>query len=94
MNAEILLLIITMRRFPAIPNLSSAGLAGHEINSLEFSMFKIISLAMHFSPFRQGPIDPVVVEMLQREFAPKSQRRAEVLELETKTETLATRKAA
>ncbi|MFT4729496.1 MAG: hypothetical protein ACI9UN_004014 [Granulosicoccus sp.] len=57
-------------------------------------MFKIISLAMHFSPLRQSPFDPVAVEMLQREFAPKPQRRAEVIELETKTEAPATRKAA
>ena len=49
---------------------------------------------MHFSSMRQSPIDPVVAEMLRREFAPKVQKQAEVIELETKKEAPATRKAA
>ncbi len=31
-------------------------------------MFKLIALAMHFSPYQQGTYDPMVVEMLRREY--------------------------
>ena len=32
-------------------------------------MFKLIALAMHFSPYFQGPVDPIVMEMIKKESA-------------------------
>ena len=29
-------------------------------------MFKLIALAMHFSPYFQGPVDPIVMEMIKK----------------------------
>ncbi len=37
-------------------------------------MFKLISLAMHFSHLNPSPIDPIVAEMLRRELNKESQK--------------------
>ena len=57
-------------------------------------MFKVISLAMHFSPYNHGPIDPTVVEMLNNELKPKPQATDNVIDLQQPTEDTETRKAA
>jgi hypothetical protein len=44
-------------------------------------MFKLISLAMHFSAFNQRAIDPMVVEMLNRELSSSSRKTEEKVEL-------------
>ncbi len=61
-------------------------------------MFKLIALALHFGSYYQGPIDPVVVEMLREEADRrdrKSQSRAEnVVAIKTTQSEPETRKAA
>lgn len=57
-------------------------------------MFKVISLAMHFSPHNHGPIDPTVVEMLRNELKPKSQATDNVIDLQHPKQETETRKAA
>lgn len=57
-------------------------------------MFKLISLAMHFSPLSQSPLDPMVFELLSRELNPKPQEVDNVIELQPKTDTEASLKAA
>ncbi|MEO2176525.1 MAG: hypothetical protein ABGY96_20795 [bacterium] len=41
-------------------------------------MFKLIALAMHFSPHTQGPLDPTVIEMLRRELNPQTRTTDEI----------------
>ena len=43
-------------------------------------MFKLIALAMHFSPHTQGPLDPVVIEMLRRELSPETRTTTDEIE--------------
>ena len=57
-------------------------------------MFKVISLAMHFSPYSHGPIDPMVVEMLKNELKPKPQSTDNVIDLQHPEADTETRKAA
>ena len=57
-------------------------------------MFKVISLAMHFSPYNHGPIDPTVVEMLRNELKQKPQAADNVINLQRIKEDTETRKAA
>jgi hypothetical protein len=57
-------------------------------------MFKIISLAMHFSPYNHGPIDPTVVEMLREELNQKPLATDNVVDLQHPKEDTETRKAA
>ena len=57
-------------------------------------MFKVISLAMHFSPYNNGPIDPTVVEMLKNELKPKPLATVNVFDLQLPKEDTETRKAA
>ena len=57
-------------------------------------MFKMISLAMHFSPLNPGPVDATVMEMLRLELSPKSPQPDNVVELESAKEETTTRKAA
>jgi hypothetical protein len=57
-------------------------------------MFKLISLAMHFSPYNHGPIDPTVVEMLRNELKQKPHATDNVIDLQPIKEDTETRKAA
>ena len=57
-------------------------------------MFKLISLAMHFSPYNHGPIDPTVVEMLRSELNQKPRRADNVINLKNTRQDRETRKAA
>jgi hypothetical protein len=57
-------------------------------------MFKVISLAMHFSPYNHGPIDPTVAELLNNELKPKPQPTDNVIDLQHPKQETETRKAA
>lgn len=57
-------------------------------------MFKLISLAMHFSPYNQSPLDPTVFEMLRRELGRKPLKADNVVELTHTREGTEIRKAA
>jgi hypothetical protein len=57
-------------------------------------MFKMISLAMHFSPYNHGPIDPTVVEMLRDELKQKPLATDNVIDLQPTKQDTETRKAA
>ena len=57
-------------------------------------MFKLISLAMHFSPYNHGPIDPTVVEMLRNELEQKPLAADNVIDLQRIREDTEIRKAA
>lgn len=57
-------------------------------------MFKLISLAMHFSPYNHGPIDPTVVEMLRSELNQQPRRADNVINLKNTKQDRETRKAA
>jgi hypothetical protein len=57
-------------------------------------MFKVISLAMHFSPYNHGPIDPTVAEMLKNELKPKPLATDNVFDLQLPKEDTEIRKAA
>jgi hypothetical protein len=57
-------------------------------------MFKIISLAMHFSPYNHGPIDPTVAEMLRDELKQKPLATDNVIDLQPTKQDTETRKAA
>lgn len=57
-------------------------------------MFKLISLAMHFSPYNHGPIDPTVVEMLRNELKQKPLAADNVIDLQRIKEDTEIRKAA
>jgi hypothetical protein len=57
-------------------------------------MFKLISLAMHFSPYNHGPIDPTVAEMLRNELKQKPLATDNVIDLQPTKQDTETRKAA
>jgi hypothetical protein len=57
-------------------------------------MFKLISLAMHFSSYNHGPIDPTVVEMLRKGLKQKPLATDNVIALQRIKEDTETRKAA
>ena len=57
-------------------------------------MFRLISLAMHFSPYNHGPIDPTVVEMLRNELEQKPLAADNVIDLQRIREDTEIRKAA
>ncbi len=46
-------------------------------------MFKLIAMAMHFSPFNQGPIDPTLTEMLRQELDPVREDDNNIVNIET-----------
>ena len=60
-------------------------------------IFRLITLALHFSPFNQGRLDATILDMLREELNPEDQALAtadNIIELQTTLENPETREAA
>ena len=82
----IFLKIIRIRAFTGLEDSKKDPIQPFLYRFQEIPMFKLIALSMHFSPYYQGPADPIVMEMIQNESNRRMPESTKVAEIAVTTE--------